>query len=83
LVLSLAVWLANVLFMPLGFIYSQGRYLFPVTAPIAFFMVGGWARWIPTHRHRHFASGVVLLFVALDFIANLALWPFFYMGFYG
>jgi hypothetical protein len=83
LALSLSIWLAYVLFMPLGFIYTQGRYFFPVIAPVAFFLVGGWARWIPVHWHRHFASGVVLLLVALDFIAILALWPYFYMGFYG
>jgi hypothetical protein len=83
LALSLAVWLAYVLFMPSGFRYTQGRYFFPVIAPVAFFLVGGWARWVPARWERYFAPGVVLLLVGLDLVALLALWRYYYVGFYG
>jgi hypothetical protein len=83
LLMAIGVLLASLLLTPTGLSFSQGRYLFPVIVPVAFFLVGGWACWVPEHRHRALASGVVLLFAALDFVAISAMWPHYYMGLYG
>jgi hypothetical protein len=83
LLMAIAVLLASLLFTSSGLSFSQGRYLFPVIAPVAFFLVGGWARWVPEHGRRAFASAVLLVFAALDFVAISAMWPHFYMGLYG
>jgi len=79
LLLAFIVWLAFVIGTPTGMAYYMGRYLFPVTAPAAFFLVGGWARWTPVRWQRYFAPGVVILLATLDAAAFCtAVWPFFY-----
>jgi hypothetical protein len=79
LLLALTVWFAFVISTPRGLAYSQGRYLFPMTVPAAFFLVMGWARWMPERWQRYFATSVVILLAALDAAAAcLALWPYFY-----
>ena len=79
LLLAFIVWLAFVIGTSTGMAFHQGRYLFPVTVPAAFFLVGGWARWTPERWQRHFAPSVVILLAALDAAAFCtAMWPFFY-----
>jgi len=79
MLLAFTVWLAFVIGTPTGMAYYQGRYLFPVTVPVAFFLVGGWTRWIPERWQRCFAPGVVILLATLDASAFCtAIWPFFY-----
>jgi hypothetical protein len=80
LLVAVGVWLATGLITPANFRNSQGRYLFPVIAPITFFLVGGWARWIPIRWRHHFTPGLVLLLAGLDAIAISAQWSYFYMG---
>jgi hypothetical protein len=81
--LALGIWVAAVLFTFSGSGLSQGRYLFPVTVPFAFFIVGGWARWIPKGWQPYFAPAVVLLLATLDAFAISAIWSYYYIGFYG
>lgn len=51
---------------PYGLYYYQGRYLFPVMVPAAFFIVGGWARWVPARWQHHFPQVTIILLAALD-----------------
>lgn len=79
LLVAVDVWLASMFFTnSIG--HSQGRYLFSVTVPAAFFLVAGWARWMPAQwQQRYFAPGAVLLLAALDAAAIYqAIWPYFY-----
>jgi hypothetical protein len=76
---AVAVWLVFMLITPYGLAYYQGRYLFPMVVPVAFFLVGGWARWMPVQRY--FAPGVMILLATMDAAALcLALLPYFYGG---
>jgi hypothetical protein len=80
LLVAVGAWLATALITPGYFRSSQGRFLFPVIVPFTFFLVGGWARWIPIRWSHHFTPGLVLLLAGLDTIAISAQWSYFYMG---
>jgi hypothetical protein len=81
LVPAVAVWLGFVVFTPSGLATYQGRYLFPATVPIAFFYVGGWARWVPEQWQKYVLPGVVGVLAVVDATALcLGVWPFFYGG---
>jgi hypothetical protein len=81
LVLAVAVWLGVVVFTPSGLATYQGRYLFPAMVPIAFFLVGGWVRWVPERWQRYVLPGVVGMLALVDATALcLGVWPFFYGG---
>jgi hypothetical protein len=76
---AVTVWLVFMLIVPYGLAYYQGRYLFPAVVPVAFFLVGGWARWTPVRWQSYFAPGVVVLLASMDAAAFcLALLPYFY-----
>jgi hypothetical protein len=78
-VLAVGVWLAFVVLTPNGLAFFQGRYLFPAVVPAAFYLVGGWARWIPERWQRAFLPGVVGLLAVVDATALcLGVGPFFY-----
>jgi hypothetical protein len=79
LALVVASWLAFVLFTPNGLAFSQGRYWFPAAVPAAFFLMGGWIRWLP-ERHQPYAGlGMMITLATLDAAAmSLTIWPFFY-----
>jgi len=80
LLLAPVVWLTFVVTIPNGLAYYQGRYLFPVVVPIAFYLVGGWARWTPPRFRRYAPLGVVVLLVVLDAtVWFLSMWPYFYV----
>jgi hypothetical protein len=77
--LAVAVWLGFVVLTPSGLANYQGRYLFPAVVPAGFFLVGGWARWVPERWQRGFLPGVVGLLAVVDVTALcLGVWPFFY-----
>jgi hypothetical protein len=79
--MAIAVWLGFLVFTPSGLAYYMGRYLFPATVPAAFFLVGGWARWVPERWQRAFLPGVVGLLAMVDATAFcLGVGPFFYGG---
>jgi hypothetical protein len=79
LALAVAVWLGFVMLTPRGIVFFQGRYLFPAVAPAGFFLVGGWARWVPERWQRVFLPGAVGLLALVDATAFcLGVWPFFY-----
>jgi len=81
LLTAVGTWLAFLLLSPSGLNYRQGRYLFPATVPAAFFIVGGWARWMPGRWHRYLAPITITLMSVLDATAFfLAALPFFYAG---
>jgi len=79
LLVAVATWLAFALGRTSSGAYAQGRYLFSVAAPVAFFVVGGWARWTPERWQPYFAAAAVTTMAVLDATAFcLTLWPFFY-----
>jgi hypothetical protein len=79
LALAIAVWLGFVVLTPGGLAFFQGRYLFPAAVPAAFFLVGGWARWVPERWQEAVLPGVVGLLAVVDATAFcLGIWPFFY-----
>jgi hypothetical protein len=79
LVAAVATWVGFLLLWRTGLAFSQGRYLFPVTVPLAYFLVEGWRRCTP-RRHQHvFTPAVFGLLAVLDAAAIcLAIWPFYY-----
>jgi hypothetical protein len=79
LILAIIVWLGFVVFTPRGLANYQGRYLFPAVVPTAFFLVGGWARWVPEQWQKYVLPGVVGVLAVVDATAFcLRVWPFFY-----
>lgn len=79
LALVVAVWLIFMLFTPSGLVYYQGRYLFPAVVPVAFFLVGGWARWTPARWQSYIMPGVMIVLASMDAAAFcLALLSHFY-----
>jgi hypothetical protein len=79
LLLAVVGWLIFTVTTPTGLSYYQGRYLFPAIVPIAFFIVGGWARNTPLSWQRYFAPFVIILLAALDTAALcLSFVPYFY-----
>ena len=79
LLLALGAWLAFAVTTPSGLAFYQGRYLFPVTVPVAFYWVGGWARWTPPRFRQYAPLGVVGVLIILDAtVWFLTLWPDFY-----
>ncbi|MEM2370851.1 MAG: DUF2142 domain-containing protein [Candidatus Bathyarchaeia archaeon] len=79
LLLAIGGWLAFTITYPTGLAYCQGRYLFPVTVPVAFFIVGGWMRNVPLSFQRLFLPFIIILLSALDMAALcLSFWPYFY-----
>lgn len=79
LTLSVGGWLIFTAVNPAGLRYYQGRYLFPATVPIAFFLVGGWMRNLPTSQQHLFLPLMLLLMAVLDGSALcLHIWPYFY-----
>lgn len=79
LLLAIGTWITFVITAPSGLSYYQGRYLFPVVVPIAFYLVSGWARWTPPRFQRYAPSIIVVLMALLDAIAwFLSLVPYFY-----
>lgn len=79
LALSIGGWLIFTAANPTGLRYYQGRYLFPATVPIAFFLVGGWMRNVPVSRQGVFLPLMLILMAVLDGSALcLYIWPYFY-----
>lgn len=79
LLLAVAGFVAFMIATPYGLHYYQGRYLFPVTVPVAFFIIGGWARWTPARWLRYFPQVAIALLAVLDMMAvALTLLPYFY-----
>jgi hypothetical protein len=81
LVLAVAVWLGFVMLTPSGLAYHMGRYLFPAMVAAGFFLVGGWARWMPEQWQKYVLPGVVGVLAVVDATALCTgVWPFFYGG---
>lgn len=79
--LTVAGWMFFVMNVPRGRYYAQGRYMFPAAVPLAFFLAGGWARWIPEGWEGARVFGFLLLWALLDAAAfAFALLPYFYKG---
>lgn len=82
LILAVGGFIAFMITTPTGLGYYQGRYLFPVTLPAAFFIVGGWARWLPARWQHYFPQMTIALWAALDLaVFVLTLLPYFYGDF--
>lgn len=80
ILLDLGGWLIFAMISPVGLAYSQGRYLFPITVAVAFFLVGGWMRLMPERWQKYFPFGVTILLATMDAAAVfLTLWPYFYI----
>lgn len=78
---TVAGWMFFVMNVPRGRYYAQGRYMFPAAVPLAFFLAGGWARWIPEGWEGARVFGFLLLWALLDAAAfAFALLPYFYKG---
>ncbi|MGB9872548.1 MAG: hypothetical protein ACPLYD_12900 [Anaerolineae bacterium] len=79
LMLAWGGWLVFTVTTPTGLAYYQGRYLFTATVPMAFFVVGGWARGMPPSWQRYFSPLVLTLLAILDAAALcLSFLPYFY-----
>jgi hypothetical protein len=79
LALGVGAWLGFLVLTPGGLGFFQGRYMFPVAVPVAFFLVGGWARWVPERWQRAFLPALVGVLAVVDATALcLGVWPFFY-----
>ena len=79
--LAVVVWLGFLVLTPSGLAHYMGRYLFPATVPAAFFLVAGWARWVPERWQHAFLPGAVGVLALVDATAFcLGVWPFFYGG---
>lgn len=79
LLFAVVGFIAFMVMTPTGLYYYQGRYLFPVTVPVAFFIIGGWARCIPPYWQDRFPPAVLILLAAIDtnVFASILL-PYFY-----
>jgi len=76
---AILTWLAFILLYPGGLGYSQGRYLFPIVVPAAFFLVGGWLRSLPERWRPWGAPAVILLMALLDAtVVFFTIWPRYY-----
>lgn len=69
LAFSVAGWMLFVLGVPGGRYYAQGRYMFPAAVPLAFFLAGGWGRWVPEGWEGMRIFGFLLLWAVLDAVA--------------
>ncbi|WP_322798541.1 hypothetical protein [Thermoflexus sp.] len=77
--LAVGGWLAF-LATSRGAAYYQGRYLFPVAAPVVFLLIGGIARALPERAQAAFPLLVVVMMALME---SIAFFPILFSAYYG